>query len=54
MAGVRKKLFDLNLSKSPGPDKLNPRLLKKKRTVLNKSLATLYQNTLKTGMIPSE
>ena len=51
---VRKKMPELSPSKSPGPGNLYPRPLKEMSAVLDKSLAMLYQKTLKTGRIPSD
>ena len=51
---VQKKLKSLNPNKSPGPDRLHPRILKELHSVLDKPLAILYQNTLKQGKIPDE
>ena len=50
----KNKLQSLNLSKSPGPDKLHPRILKELHSVLDTPLTMLYQNTLKQGKIPDE
>ena len=51
---VRKKLDNLNQSKSPGPDNIHPRLLKEMSSVIQRPLTILYQNTLKSGEISEE
>ena len=51
---VRKKLSILNPNKSPGSDKLHPRILREMKNVLDKPLTMLYQETLTTGMIPDD
>ena len=51
---VLKKLKDLNVTKSPGPDEIHPRILKEAAPSLAPALATLYNNTLKSHEVPDE
>ena len=51
---VIKKLKDLNVTKSPGPDEIHPRILKEAAPSLAPALAILYNNTLKSHEVPDE
>ncbi len=51
---VREYLEDLNINKSPGPDKLNPRVLKEASSQLAKPFAILYKQSLSEGKLPLE
>ena len=49
---VEKKLEKLNPSKSPGPDKMHPRVLREMRQVLAEPLAQLFQLSIETESLP--
>ena len=51
---VKKKLDELNISKSPGPDKLSPRVLKELSDVLALPVYIIFRNSVDTGLIPQE
>ena len=51
---VRKKLSNLNPSKSPGCDTIHPRICKEMNGVCDKPLAVLYHNTLAKGKITND
>ena len=42
---VQKQLEELNSNKSPGPDKIHPRLLKELSSVIAETLAKLFVGT---------
>ena len=44
----------LHISKSTGPDDINARMLKELAVVISKPLSMLFNNSLKTGTVPSE
>ena len=46
---IDKKLLNLKISKSPGPDQIHPRLLKEMHSVLNVPLEKLFTRLLKLG-----
>ena len=47
-----KALNNLNASKSPGPDKVHPRILKELALELSHPLTLLFDKTLRDGMLP--
>ena len=49
---VRKKLSELNVNKSPGPDELHPKLLNELREVLAEPLMELFKSSLDQGIVP--
>ena len=49
---VEKRLSELNISKSPGPDNLHPRVLKELASVLAKPLSIVYRTSLDSGIVP--
>jgi hypothetical protein len=49
---VRKKLVNLNTSKSPGPDKLHPRFLYELSYELSLPLSILFNKSLSLGTLP--
>ena len=51
---VLKKLNKLDPTKSPGPDKIHPKVLKEAAASIAPALTTLYNNTLKSHEIPDE
>ena len=51
--GVIKLLKGLNPSKALGPDELHPRVLKELATELGPVFAHLFQQSIDTGVIPS-
>ena len=51
---VSLKLKSLNPNKSPGPDKIYPRLLKELHNELAKPLAILFNLSLKEGVLPND
>ena len=51
---VKKKLEKLNISKSPGPDSIHPRILKELSSTISLPLAILFNNTVKQSCIPME
>ena len=53
-AVVYKKLSELKLDKSPGPDNLHPRILFELRSEICKPLQMLFELSLKTGKTPSD
>ena len=50
---VEKKLKQLNVNKSPGPDKLHPRILFELADVIAPSLCVLYNTSITIGSIPN-
>ena len=48
------KLEGLNISKSPGPDGIGPRILKEVKDVLALPLQILFSNSIRTGIVPEE
>ena len=51
---VNLKLKSLNPNKSPGPDKLYPRLLKELHNELAKPFTILFQSSLNEGVLPQD
>ncbi len=51
---IRDYLENLNINKSPGPDRLNPRVLKETSAQLSKAFAVLYKQSLREGTLPVE
>lgn len=49
---VRNILGKINANKTPGPDKIAPRILKESMDQLSKPLATLFNHTLTSGKVP--
>ena len=45
---------NMNVNKTPGPDKISPRLLKEAKNELVKPLTTLFNKTLLAGKVPNE
>ena len=51
---VEKHLKNLNIHKSPGPDKLLPRILKECALELSTSLCNLFNKSFQSGSLPSD
>ncbi|KAJ3595710.1 hypothetical protein NHX12_005013 [Muraenolepis orangiensis] len=51
---VKKKLANLNVSKSPGPDGVQPRLLKELNSVLSLPLSIIFNTSLESMKLPEE
>eukprot|EP00794_Sanderia_malayensis_P004409 gene4410-4998_t len=51
---VLKKLKKLNISKSPGPDNIHPRILKEIGGTIAKPIALIYRTSMKTGELPQQ
>ena len=51
---VKKKLENLKINKSPGPDTLHPRLLKELSEVLSYPLSLIFNKSVETGKVPCE
>jgi len=53
-AEILKKLENLKVNKSPGPDQLYPRVLKEVRNEIVKPLQVLFSKSLETGLLPRD
>ena len=53
-AEVKKKLKDLNPNKSPGPDRIYPKVLKELNEELAEPIADLFNKSFKEGKLPSD
>ena len=51
---VKKKLDNLKINKSPGPDLLHPRLLKELSDVLSYPLSIIFKNSADLGVLTDE
>jgi hypothetical protein len=51
---VKKKLDKLNISKSPGPDGIHPRVLTEVSMSLCTPLARIFETSIKTGLLPED
>jgi len=51
---VRKRLHDLNISKSPGPDNIHPRILHDLFDVLSKPVTIIFKNCINSTTVPDE
>ena len=51
---ILKKLSELNVSKTPGPDSLHPKLLQELRIELSKPLTALFKLSVDSGVIPQD
>ena len=51
---VKKKMDNLKINKSPGPDLLHPRLLKELSDVLSYPLSIIFKNSVYLGVLPDE
>ena len=50
---ILKKLKDLNINKSTGPEKINSRILVELADSIAPSLSIIFQNSYNTGIVPS-
>ena len=50
---VLKKLQNLSINKSPGPDDINSKILTELMKSVVPSLSVLFQNSYNTGIVPS-
>ena len=50
---ILKKLKDLNINKSPGPDSINSRILAELADSIAPFLSVIFQNSYNTGTVPS-
>ena len=53
-ANILKLLEDINSSKSPGPDRISPRILKEARNVLASPLSYLFSKSIAMGKLPED
>jgi len=51
---IYNKLCDLNISKSPGPDMLHPRVLYETRDIIAYPLFLIYRKSLQCGKVPAD
>ena len=51
---VKKRLHELNISKSPGPDGLHPRIILDLYEELGKPIAIIFKNSIENKNIPNE
>jgi hypothetical protein len=51
---VQKELMKLNPNKSPGPDRLHPRLLKEAALQLTRPITAIYNKSLEEGIVPTQ
>ena len=51
---IMKKLNNLNVSKSPGPDKVHPKILKLLSSSVSKPLNVIFNTSLRTGILPDD
>jgi hypothetical protein len=52
--GVRKLLQNLKPGKAPGPDSINPRILKELADEIAPILTTIFQSSIDTGLLPTD
>jgi len=51
---IRKKLRNLKIGKSPGPDRIHPRVLNELSTVLSKPLQLIFTTSLRCNVLPKD
>ena len=51
---VFKKLINLNVGKSPGPDAIHPRVLREIAAEISELLADIFNTSMQEGKIPNE
>lgn len=53
-ADIQRKIEHLKINKTPGPDKISPRILKEAKNELLIPLASLFNKSVNTGRVPDE
>ena len=51
---IKKRLALINISKSPGPDQIHPRVLRELCDIIHTPLAIIISNSLDTGDLPTD
>ena len=51
---IGKDIDKLNVNKSCGPDNLHPRILKELSPVICDTLRAMFENSMQTGLLPSD
>ena len=51
---VLQKIEKMKVNKTPGPDKISPRILKEVKHQMSKPLAILFNKSLRDGKVPSD
>ena len=51
---IRKKILSLNIAKSPGPDRIHPRLLKELAEIILEPLEKMFNLSLQSSKVPEE
>ena len=51
---IQKKLSKMRTDKSPGPDGVHPLILKNLADILSKPLAKIFNNSVQSGLVPTE
>ena len=51
---ISKKLIQLKIDKSPGPDLIHPRVLYETRDVIIRPLFLIFRKSLKSGTLPTD
>ena len=51
---IKKKLDNLKIDKSPGPDNIHPRILRKLSNILSEPLSIIYNNSFTNSVCPDE
>lgn len=51
---IKKKLDKMNISKSPGPDGIHPRVLREISSTISTPIAIIFQTSISTGELPED
>jgi hypothetical protein len=51
---IKKKLDNLKIDKSPGPDNMHPRILRELSNILSEPLSIIYSNSFTNSVCPDE
>ena len=51
---IKKKLDNLKIDKSPGPDNIHPRILRGLSNILSEPLSIIYNNSFTNSVCPDE
>jgi hypothetical protein len=51
---IKKKLDNLKIDKSPGPDNIHPRILRELSKILSEPLSIIYNNSFTNSVCPDE